>query len=130
MEAVCRSLPFRFCEATFLELPRRLGPWGFGESLDPADLLLPSLSEVRSTTLRTISLGEFEAGLVGLVSVGLDIGFCKGTSTGFEGGREEWDIVSRRADRPWMLEDNCPLPLVRWTSRRITRYRPRLGSQR
>jgi hypothetical protein len=42
--------------------------WDLGEcwDLDPTDLLLPSLSEVRSTTLRTISLGEVDEGLGGL----------------------------------------------------------------
>jgi hypothetical protein len=68
--AVCGPLPFRPCETKRfeVEVPFELVRWGFGEfcDLDPRDLLLPSLSDVRSTTLRTISLGEFETGLVGL----------------------------------------------------------------
>ena len=68
MLAVCWSLPFRPCETKRLELPYELVRWGFGEccDLDPTDLLLPNLSDVRSTTLRTNSLGEFETGFVGL----------------------------------------------------------------
>jgi hypothetical protein len=66
--AVCGPLPFRPCETKRFEVPLELVLWGFGEccDLDPSDLLLPSLSDVRSTTLRTNSLGEFETGLVGL----------------------------------------------------------------
>lgn len=50
--------------------------------MDPSDLLLPSLSDVRSTTLRTISLGEFETGRVGLSFS--ECG-CKGVSRGLDG---------------------------------------------
>ena len=49
-----------------LGLPDMLGRWGLGDcccGLDPTDLFLPSLSEVRSTTLRTISRGELEVDL-------------------------------------------------------------------
>lgn len=65
--AVCGPLPFRPFETKRFEVPFKLVRWGFGEfcDLDPSDLLLPSLSDVRSTTLRTKSLGEFETGLVG-----------------------------------------------------------------
>src|SRR6266849_6883017 len=63
--AVCGPLPFRPCETKRFEVPFELVRWDFGEccDLDPSDLLLPSLSDVRSTTLRTKSLGEFETGL-------------------------------------------------------------------
>ena len=66
--AVCGPLPFRPCERKRFEVPLELVSWGFGKccDLDPSDLLLPSLSDVRSTTLRTNSLGVFETGLVGL----------------------------------------------------------------
>lgn len=66
--AVCGPLPFRSCGTNRFEVPFELVRWVFGEycNLDPSDLLLPSLSDVRSTTLRTNSLGEFETGLVGL----------------------------------------------------------------
>jgi hypothetical protein len=64
--AACRL--FRLCERNRLGLPGRLGRWSLGEywDFDPTDLLLPSLSEVRSTTLRTNSLGELEEDLSGL----------------------------------------------------------------
>jgi hypothetical protein len=66
VSAVCGPLPFRPCETKRFEVPFELVCRGFGDccDLDPSDLLLPSLSDVRSTTLRTNSLGEFEIGLV------------------------------------------------------------------
>jgi len=66
--AVCGPLPFRPCEEKRLVVTFELVCWGFGKccDLDPSDLLLPSLSDVRSTTLRTNFLGEFETGFVGL----------------------------------------------------------------
>jgi hypothetical protein len=64
--AACRL--FRLCERKRLGLPGRLGRWSLGEywDFDPTDLLLPSLSEVRSTTLRTNCLGELDEDLSGL----------------------------------------------------------------
>jgi hypothetical protein len=110
--------------------------------LDPTDLLLPSLSEVRSTTLLTNPLGEFEVGLVGLlpfsVAVGkpwVGVGFCEGMSSGLERGIGEWDIVVSSSRQTSGAERQGQLPtgelvLCQPESRRITRYRSRFGTQR
>jgi hypothetical protein len=79
-----------------LGLLGRLRRWDLREcwDLDPTDLLLPSLSEVRSTTLRTISLGEVDEGLGGLsfsaVFEDLELGSCK---AGLDRGRGEGGII-------------------------------------
>jgi hypothetical protein len=97
---VCRSFPFLLREMKPFGLPDMLGRWGLGDcrwGLDPTDLFLPSLSEVRSTTLRTISRGELEVDLGRLsFSDGAEEswpGSLKGTSTGFDSERGVWDMA-------------------------------------